>query len=348
MAPSDKRDSLTAAENIPHRWRRLLLLASVAGTCFTVLVAIFLCAWVSRVWRNGNDDLGNRFPPGVLVDYVPEDSAVVLAVNVRQLRETLLTRPQLRPFFQRLIEQAEARLPWLDLTEINLLDDLDTLVISFGSAGSGEPLLLAHGRPDCSRFQVGPDKLQTKILDGLRVWECSDPSSKQNTLLVVVGDTLVVSKTRGRVQAALRQASDPKPIRVRDATLCELLMKVDRRQSLWLAVSNKRLGPAVEIDDYLLKILLRPLLAHSESISGGITCGEDLQAELHFSTTTDEDAAQLESDLKSICAAAPGAALLGRQNELLVLLRLLAAGQIRCESKSILLRCRLTADQLDK
>jgi hypothetical protein len=94
-------------------------------------------------------------------------------------------------------------------------------------------------------------------------------------------------------------------------------------------------------------MLLRPLFAHAESVYGGITCAEDLRAELHFGTATDEDAAQLEMDLQSICEAALGAALLGRQKELLPLLRLLAAGQIRREGKTILLRCRLTADQLE-
>jgi hypothetical protein len=347
MAPHDKHDSLTAAESIPRRSRRLLVLASATGACFTVLAAVF-CAWTLRAWRDANDDLGNRFPPGVLADYVPEDSAAVLAVNVGQLRESLIAQPYLKPLLQPLIKQAEGRLPWLDLAEINLLDDLDSLLISFASNGSGDPVLLAQGRLDGSRFQVGPDRFQAKILEGFRIWEYNDQSSKQNTLLVVVGDTLVVSNARGRVLKALKQASDPQPIRVRDATLGELLRKVDRRQSLWLAASTKRVGPVSEIDNYLLKMLLRPPLAHSESVYGGIACGEDLQAELHFRTTREEDADQLESDLKNICEAAHGAALLGRQNELLPLLRLLAAGQIYCEGKSILLRCRLPMDQLDK
>lgn len=348
MAPYDKHDSLIAAHSNSRRPRRLFVLASAVGACATVLFAAFFCVWVLEARRDEDADLGNRFPPGVLADYVPADSAAVLAVNVRRLRETLIGQPHLKPLVHQFLKQAECRLPWLDSTRINLLDDLDTLQISFASNGSGEPVLLARGRFDCSRFHIGPDQLEAKSLDGFRVWEFNDPLSKANTLLVVVGDTLVVSRARERVQAALKQASDPQPIRVRDATLHELLMKVDRRQSLWLAASIKRLGPVSEIDNYLLKMLLRPLLAHSESVRGGITCGEDVRAELHFRTATDEDAAQLEADLKSICEAAPGAALLGRQNELLPLLRLLASGQIRREDKTILLRCLLSADQLEK
>jgi hypothetical protein len=345
MTSYDKRDSVMATGSVPRRPRRLLVLASATGACFTVLFAIF-CAWALRAWRDGNADLGNRFPHGILADYVPEDSAAVLVVNVHQLRESLIVQPHLKPLLQQLIKQAESRLPWLDSTGINLLDDLDNLLISFASNGSGEPVLLAQGRLDCSRFQVGPDQLQAKPLDGFRVWEYKDQSSKQNTLLVVVGDTLVVSNARGRVQTALKQASDPQPSRVRDARLAQLLRKVDRRQCFWLAASIKRLGPVSEIDNYLLKLLLRPLLAHCESAYGGITCTEVLQAELHFGTARDEDAAQLETDLKSICETALGLVILDRKDELLPLLRLLASGQVRREGRTILLRCRLGDDAL--
>jgi hypothetical protein len=347
MAPYDERDSLMATGSAPRRPRRLLVLSSATGACLTALAAVF-CAWALRAWRDGNGDLGNRFPPGVLADYVPEDSAAVLAVNVRQLRESSIVHPYLKPLLQQFIKQAESRLPWLDLTGINLFDDLDNLLMSFASNGSGDPVLLAQGRLDCSRFQVGPDKFQAKVLDGFRVWEHNDQSSKQNTLLVVVGDTLVVSKAPGRVQAALKQASDPQPIRGRDATLRELLLKVDRRQSLWLAASFKRLGPVSEIDNYSLKMLLRPLLAHAESVSGGITCGDDLLAELHFRTATDEDVVQLEVDLKSICETVLGLVMLDRKDELLPLLRLLASGQVHREDKTIQLRCLLMAAQLEK
>lgn len=231
---------------------------------------------------------------------------------------------------------------------MNPLDDFDTLLISFALKGSGEPVLLARGRLDRSRLQVGPDKLRETTLDHFHIWEYSEPGAKQTTLIAPAGDMLIVSDTRSRVQVALKQASDPQSIPVRDATLRQPLANVDRRQSLWLAASTKSLGDVSEIDNYLLKMLLRPLLAHAESVYGGIECAEDVRAELHFTAATDKDAAQLEADLKSICEAAPGIALLGRKNELLPLLRLLTAAQIHREGKSILFHSRLTADVLEK
>jgi hypothetical protein len=304
-------------------------------------LALLLGAWLLWSWR-GND-LSNRFPPGILADYVAEDSAAVLAVNFRQLLETPIGKHKLRQLLQQLIGKAEQQLPWIELAQIKPIDDLDTLLISFPQRG-GEPDWLARGRFDLSRFQIGPDKLQQQHLGRFRVWQYRDRIEKRTTLLAAVGDMLVVGAT-SFVHAALKQASDPRPILVRDATLRDLLSKVDRQQSLWLAASIKSLGPVSEIDNYLLKMILRSLMAHAESVYGGIRCAEDLQAELHLRTATEEDAAQLEMDLNSIREAAPGIALLSRQNELLPLLGLLGASQIRHEGKTILLRGRLTADQ---
>jgi hypothetical protein len=348
MASDHEHGSSMAAESTPRRRRRLLLVASTTGACVTVLIVIVVCTWVLRAGRDGDDDLNNRVPAGALADYVPEDSAAVLFVDVGQFRETPVGRQYLWPTMQQLARQLQWRLPWLKLVGINTLDDFDTLRISFASKGGGEPMLLARGQFDRSRLQIGPDKLQERTLDHFRIWEYSEPEAKQTTLIAPVADMLVVSETRNRVQAALKQASDPQPIRVRDAILRQVLAKVDRRQSLWLAASMKKLASISELDNYLLKMILRPLVAHAESVYGGITCTEDLQAELHFSTTTEADASRLESDLRSICEAAPGIMLLGRKSEPQPLLQLLAAGQIKREGKTILFRCRLTTDQAEK
>lgn len=313
----------------------------VAGA---ILVLIYLLGVsLYRSWHG--EDRAKSVSSEALADYVPADSQIVLAVNARQLLATPIGQQRLGPFFQKMFDQAERELSWLEWIEVKSVNDIDTLLISFAPGSREEPLLLARGRFDCTHFQTGPDKLQEKSLDGFRVWEHRDRFAKQPTLLAAVGDTLVVSDGAGRVQAALKLASDPQPIQVRDPVLRDLLGKVDRRQCLWLAASLRSLGPISGIDNYLLKMVLRPLLAHAESVSGGITCGEDIQVALQMSAATDEDAVQLETDLKSLCEAAPGAALLSRQSEWLPLLRLLGAGQIQRDGKTIRLRSRLTADQ---
>lgn len=335
MATNDSSDRPLKAAGFSRR--------SFALMATTVLLICAFGAWFVHSWRSS--DLSKHVSPEALADYLPTDSQVVLAVDVRQMLATPIGRQHLGPFFQKILDQAERELSWLEWIEVKSVNDIDTLLISLTPGIREEPLLLARGRFDCAHFQTGPDKLQEKTLDGFRVWEHRDRFAKQPTLLAAAGDTLVVSDGPGRIQAALKQASDPQPIPVNDPVLRDLLGKVDRRQCLWLAASLCGLGPISGIDNYLLKMVLRPLLAHAESIYGGIACADDIQAELHVNAATDEAAVRLETDLKSICEAAPGAALLSRQSEWLPLLRLLGSGQIQRDGKTIVLRCRLTADQ---
>ncbi|MGH7170410.1 MAG: hypothetical protein ACRELG_09055 [Gemmataceae bacterium] len=349
MGDNDRNESAIAPQGIPRRRRgRLLLLAGVSLTALALLLGFLFRDRLLSRWR-GEDDLGNRFPPGALADYLPEDSEAVLTVNVRQLRESRVGRQHLAPILQHLIRQAGGRLRWMDLLGIKPLEDLDSLQISFAPNAGGQPLWLVRARLDRSRIQIGPDKLQETKLNHFRIWECTDRETRRTTLLAPVGDILVVSEARGRVLSALKQASDPRPIAVRDATLREMLAKVDRRQSLWLAASIKSLGSLAGIEDYFLKMVLRPRLAHADSVHGGITCAEDVQVELHFRSATEERAARLETDLQAMREAAPGfELLLGRKKELLPLLRLLSSASINREGNKVLLRSRLLERMKDE
>jgi hypothetical protein len=345
MGEHDRNDPLVATDGRPRRrLGRLFLLASVviAGL---IVVGFFFGDQLSNLWHAEND-LGNGFPPGALADYVPEDSQAVLAVNVHQLLDSPRGREQMAPALQYLIRHAGGRLRWMDLLGINPLDDLDYLQISFVPPSSGEPLWLIRGRFDRSRIQTGPDMLQETKLDHYRVWEYTERRAKRTTIIAPVGDLFVAGESRGRVRAVLKQASNPRPIAVRDAILRDLLPKVNRRQSVWLAASLKGLGSTRGIEDYWLRLLLRPLLAHAESVYGGILCAEDLRAELYFRAATEEDAASLEKSLLSIRdLAGEGASLLVRQKEMLPLVRLLGSGEIRRDGTIVLLRSRLTAEK---
>jgi hypothetical protein len=345
MDHNTRNDPSIATDGVPSRRpSRFLVVTAVAAAALAVVVVFLFRDRLLDRWR-AREELDNGFPPGVLADYVPEDSEALLAANVRSLRESPSGRQLLGPSLRQLLARAERRLRWIELLGINTLEDLDTLQISFAPGAGGQPLWLARGRLDRSRIQLGPDKLQETTLDHFRVWKWSDRPNKRATLIAPVGDTLVVSDTSSRVQAALRQASDPRPPAVRDAVLRELLAKVDRRQSVWFAASVRSLGPLDGLKDLWLTMLLRPVLAHAESIRGGIDCGDELRADLHFRAASIEDADRLETSLKSIRdLAREGGWLLGGQKELRPLLRLIGSATLHRDGTSIQLRSRLPAE----
>jgi hypothetical protein len=343
MGHNDRDEFLVATDGSRRRRRRLFLLAGLLLILLSLLGFVFRDR-LPRFWHSEYDQ-SNRFPPGVLADYVPEDSQAVLVVNARQVRESPAGRKYLAPLIQQMIRQAGGRLQWIELLGLNDLDDLDSLQISFAPSAGEEPMWLLRGRFDPSRVQIGSDKLQENSLDRFRVWEHTDRREKRTTIIAPLGDMLAVSESRNRVLLAFKHASNPQANTVRDATLRELLTKVDRQQTLWLAASLRNLGSINEIEDSWLKLLLRPLRTHAESVYGGMQCAEDVRADFHFRAATEDKATQLEMAIQSIRdLASEGGSLLVRQKELQPLLRLLGASQIQRESASIQLRSRLAPE----
>ena len=338
-------DDPTKPNGVLRRRWRIFLLTGLTGAGVALLLGIVFREWIPGPWRSDNV-LDNHFPAGALADYVPEDSDAVVAVNLRSALESPAGRRLLAPSLKELVGESEDRFRWIELLGLKPLDDLDYLQVSFAPGNGGQPLWLARGRLDRSRFRVGPDMLRKKIADRFHILEYADRQTSRKTTLAPMGDTLIASDTPARVMAALSRASDPSPAAMRDATLRELLKKVDRSQSIWVVAALKGLDLG-GIDSYFLRAALRPLFEHADSVYGGLTCGDDVRAELHLHTTTEENAAKLEKDLKSVCELAQTAPRLMRlQKEILPLVRLLSVGQTSREGKSVSLRCRLTADQL--
>ena len=340
-------DANASSGRLPRRrTRRTLLAVGLAGVVVVALLGFFGRDWIPGPWRS-DAGLENPFPPGTLADYIPEDSEAVVSVNVRSLRETLIGQRYLMPSLGSIVRRSDEAFFWIELLGADALEDVDSLMVSFAPGSDGQPLWLARGRFDRSRFQVGPDKLRGETIDRFHVWKYIDRETNRPTLLAPVGDAFVICATPARVRAALRQASDARPVPVRDAALRPQLAEVDRQPSVWFAASLKDLGPVARIDNFWLEKLLRPLFRYADTVRGHIICAEELRAELHFHSTSEENASKLEEDLKNICGVAAGAPLLlGRHKALLPLFRLLASGETTRERANVCLRCRLTAEQL--
>ncbi len=346
MGDNNSVDRSTSPDGVPrrHSWR--IFFAGVTVIVLVLLLGFLFRDRIPDLWR-ADDVSDNTFPAGALSDYVPEDSEAVLAVNLRELRETPTGRRLLEPALKRLVLEKDERFDWIDCLGVHPLDDLDFLQISFAPSRGEQPLWLARGRFDPSRFQIGPGKLQKKTLDHFRVWEYAARPSKRVTSLALVGDALVAGETPTRLIVALRQASNPHLIIIRDRTLRELLTKADRRQNVWLVASLRKVGPAARIHNFMLQSILNPLFNQAEGVHGGLTCAEDVRAEFHFRTATEDGAAKLEMELNNIVLLAQGAPVLwSQEKELLPLLRLIAAGQVSREKNTISLRCRLAGNEL--
>ena len=285
---------------------------------------------------------GPAFAADALADYLPADAGAVYTLNLRQTLESTGGRRLADPM-RRFLDTEKNNHPWMDDLGADPINDVDWAQFVFCPPDLDHPLVLLRGRFDPARFAVGPGRLR-QTSDGLfSFYELPG----HPTLLAPVGDYLVVCDSRPRFLAALNYAATPRPVALEDARLAALLRQVDRKKSVWLAVSFGKLGPIPRLADFGLETVLRPVLRHAESVSGGVTTDDDIRGDFVFRAHTDADAKELDQDLIASCTVAQGAYLLpGLDPSLLPLLEFIGTGATARDGREITLRCRLPADRL--
>jgi hypothetical protein len=335
------RERVVAEGQRAHRWwfwpvALLILIVSIA------LIAMALSGRWPGSWTRGPQTVHTSFPPGALDHYVPANTAAVMQINLEQMRSSPIGQHQLKASLQQIVDGAENHYPWPGPTGVHPQTDLTQVQLFFAPGKNTQPLWLAHGKIDPGHFEVGPGKMQKKIEDGFEIYEI--PSGM--TLSPVDGK-LLISQDRPAVLTALRHAVDAKPSAPADQTLRDMLQRVDRGLSFWIAADFKKLGSVGRIHNKGLEMVLRPVLDNAETVYGGLMLADDFRADFHFHSASDESARKLEGVLTSICGICRGLTefSFGVDKELMPFFRLLATGQVHRDGTAITFQCRLPADQ---
>jgi hypothetical protein len=214
--------------------------------------------------------------PSVSADYLPPDTTAVLHVNLREMQDSKYVNKELGPVLRLLLAQLAPPDAQQSLG-VDVKHDVDWARVAATADESEHPLVMLSGRFDPARFQPspkGPLRQLNKRGDRYPLYDLRDSGLNATFTLAPAGGLLLLSENPSRVTDALASAGQANP-ELEDATLAELLKKVDRKQSLWAAASQKK-KPVPKLDA-APEHYLRPIFKAADAFYGGITCGEDVQ-----------------------------------------------------------------------
>ncbi len=351
MRNDPARPDLPSAPGIGSPPRR-----SHTGAVVVSVAAAVLALPAAGCWWAKGEPVVEHFPAGALDEYVPENAAAVLELNMKQIGASPVVKQHIKGALDHLVQRAESTHPWAAQVGIDPFKDLEWLRVVFLGGDTSNPLWVGKGRFDPARFQVGPGKLQPRVVGRFRVFESADPAKGGTTTVAQAGDYLVASDSQPHVLDALNHAADGKKSEPADAGLRDLLKAVDKKQSVWLAVSLTKLGRVPTLHSGAAEVVLRPVFNHAQTAQGGFTFGDDLQAQFTMRARDEAAAGSLEQSLRSSADAARDLArgweltqrlgLFQGESDLLPVLRLVGAGEVTRDGTTVRLRCRLPADQL--
>jgi hypothetical protein len=351
---SSSTTNLAPPRSAPRRLRRFPSLLGAA----TVALAVAALAWFLREnwqsWRMRRQPNQERIEPGLanevsageLDDYLPEDTAALLVVDYRRLRETPGALEHVRPLLHP-TSGGEGLLPQrLDLVGVEPDQDVDGVCLLNGIDDTGYPLVLLRGRFDAGRFQVGPNRLRPLTAANsaatFHVYEYGDPKGTDTGYFAVIGtDCLLFSRSKDNVLTALRQTIQPRRVPLRDAALSEALQRVDRSKAVWGAASLNRLSTMPRLKPPVVDGALRPIVEQAVRIEGELDVRDgQLRLRVRLDAASAEETDKLVQKIEELKYACEAALMLGEAGKdypraVEPILRLLSEARIEREGTTV-------------
>lgn len=256
--------------------------------------------------------------------YLPNDTEVVITVNVRQILESELVKKYALNLLQDAIKGSDEASQILKTLGFNPIDDLTSVTIAAPALDAPDKgLIIIHGKFDLKKFEGQAEKaardnenaLKIHKVRGHKVYEAVIPQQNQNLFVGLVdNDTIVAAPNRDYVVESLDKRADRvKPSLKKE--LQALVARMDARQSLSVTATGAAIAKgADQSQQKQVKAFAEKVLA----LTGAITVADDIKLELAFGTKDDDNSKELSRMLKETLTQAKGAvALLAGQQKAL-------------------------------
>jgi hypothetical protein len=293
--------------------------------------------------------------------YLPEDSEVVLNVNVRQILDSELVKKNLLALAQEALRGQDQVQDILKDLGFDPFKDLDRVVVaSPGGTEKDRGLAIVHGRFDVAKFkakaeQVAKDDAEHlkihKILGGKHLlYEVNAPELDDPLFVAVAGpDTILASPGKDYVVDALKKSKDlSKGKLLKDKKFQALLEKIDTRQSLSLAVvKNPDIQKALGKASGDVKAMIEKI----QALGGGLTISDEIKLELVLTTENKDDAKELgastSAGLKLILGLLSAFTSNESSPEAEFLLELIKSLRVVSKGESVVIKGRISSDLIE-
>jgi hypothetical protein len=302
---------------------------------------------------------------GLLDPYLPDDSEVVVTVNVRQLLDAPLVKKHALKKLQDLLkdfDQAESVLKDLGFDPFKDLERVT--VASPGGTEKDRGLLIVHGTFNLDKFKAKADESARDYPDYLKVhkvplgagathvvYEVTPPDADMPIFVALSGkDTFLASPGKDYVVDALKKAARKAKPALKNKDVQALLERLDEKQSVAVALLGSALtrggGAPPGVKAQVEKV---------EAVGGGVTVGEDLKVEFVLAARTPEEAKELQQGLdKGIKQALALLSVVsttveekGLKQGLDAALELVKALRVSAKGKVLTIKGRVSADVLE-
>lgn len=286
--------------------------------------------------------LPHSAPAAEVSKYLPNDTEIVVTVNVKQVLDASLVKQNAVEAIRNELKNNGDISAVLEKLGFDPLRDVSsvTLALPAFEPESKKGLLIVQGKFDVPKFQAEAARVAQQMSDVLKIhkagsetiYEVIPPDDGQNVIFVAIvdGTTAVASASKDYVAEALEKKSGKKKPAV-SKDVQAMLQKSDGSQSLTL-VATGNAG--------------RALMPEARGLTGTIHVADDLRAEIRIAG---QDAAAAKAINKKIIDGKNLVQLLASDNEQLApVVELLRKIEAKVQGTDVVLSVHVPKDQIEK
>jgi hypothetical protein len=290
--------------------------------------------------------------------YLPDDTEVVVTLNVKQITDSPLFKKNGVDAVQQLIKDNEEVNDVLKDLGFDPLTDVDRIVISSpGGDENDKGLIIIHGRFDLDKFKARGEEAAKSNSEHLKIhkretgpviYEVAHPKLDNNLFVALVDKkTMLVSPGKDYVIDALKK-TDAKQATLKNKDLKTQLEQTDAKQSVSVAM----IGSAAAKSNVLTSIFPKETLANVDAVGGGFTVDDDIQMQLVVTAKNADSAKDVNEKINdNLNDAVLALALLIKAEQLKGLapaLDVVKSIKTITKDKTITVKGEVTAEQIEK
>jgi hypothetical protein len=292
--------------------------------------------------------------------FVPDDSEIVVSVNVKGLLDSPVVKNNVLPQIKAILEDQDVQDVLKDLNFDPLKDLHSVLVAMPGGDNNGDRgLVIVHGKFDTKAFaKVGeqnakdhPEILKIhKINDGkggqFLVYELNIPDADMPLFVSVPNDsTILISGGKDYVVDALRKEANKEKAVLKNKDFQKLLEGQDQKQHIAVAA----VGSAIARNDSLPE-QVKGFFRNIDAVGGGLTFGDDIKIEIVGLAKTAQDAKDLSRSVNDLVTQGAGllSLLTMGSDELRPLIDILKTIKCTAKDKAVIIKGEVSNDVIEQ
>jgi hypothetical protein len=293
--------------------------------------------------------------PGAEVDkLLPDDSEVVISINVRQILDSALVKKHgIKPAEQALQANEEVQ-KVLKALDFDPLKDVTSFTIAGPGGTEDKGLFIVRGKFDAKKIATKiadldrPD-LKTTTVDGRKIFEITPPEKRggsEKIYATVVGSEALVGAANKDYLLNVLKRYDKNQAATLNKQVKQLIEKSDGKQSVWIVA----LGDGIRKNPNLNDEKAKEVLGRIDSVRVGLTLSDGFKFDSTVTAKDADGAKALKTDAESGLDSAKGvvALLAGNKPEFAIIGDFLDSIKCSLDSKDLILQGKLSGDSLEK